>query len=185
MKERIKIICAVLVMALALPIAACTKTEQETTVVTAVTESSGGMGNPWKSADTLDQAAEGAGLGRFDLADGLSVGDVPVRIDRIRYTDGLVEIECSFADVSMVIRKGLVEAGINRDVSGDYNSYAAEWTQNVKGLEVDCYGFEEGKAVKLLWSVDDYSFAILVEAEGGADYGLSADEISSLINAIQ
>lgn len=145
-----------------------------------------GMQNPWKTAETLDAAAEGAGLDGFTLDDPqLSLGEF--RIEEYRYMDGIAEIKAGTAAVGITIRKGLASAAAEEgDISGDYNTYAHEWTQNIKGLEVKCYGNREGEATKAIWGVDDYLFSVNALGLGGDDdFGLSADDLNSLINSMQ
>lgn len=88
----------------------------------------------------------------------------------------------------MTIRKGkadLADVG-EGDISGDYTEYAKTWIQNIKGLEVTCYGNREGDATKTIWQSGDACYSIVVAGLGGdTDYGLSADDLNSLINGIQ
>lgn len=144
-----------------------------------------GMANPWQTADTLEAAAEGAGLDGFDLeVPEISLGKLEP--EEYRYMDGIAEVNIPVGAVEMTIRKGLASAAEDGDISGDYNVYANEWTQNIKGLEVKCFGNREGEATKTIWSVDDTCYAILAYGAGGDDdFGLSADDLNSLINGIQ
>jgi hypothetical protein len=100
--------------------------------------------------------------------------------------DGIAEVRIPVGAVEMTIRKGRASAAENGDISGDYNAYANEWTQNIKGLEVKCFGNREGEATKTIWTVDDTCYAILAYGAGGDDdFGLSPDDLNSLINGIQ
>jgi hypothetical protein len=86
----------------------------------------------------------------------------------------------------MTIRKGNASVAEDGDISGDYNEYANTWTQNIKGLEVTCFGNREGESTKTIWQVDDTCYSITAYGLGGdTDYGLSPDDINSLINGIQ
>jgi hypothetical protein len=100
---------------------------------------------------------------------------------------GIAEAVTEFPAVEMTIRKGDATYEIaDGDISGDYGEYKNKWTQNIKGLEVTCYGNRKGEATKTIWVVDDYDYSIVVQGLGGdEDYGLSADDLNSLINAIQ
>ena len=147
-----------------------------------------GMANPWSTAETLDEAAAGAGIDGISFVDGMELTLGPADIEEIRYMDGLVEIHAPAAAVEIFIRKGRADVATDGDISGDYNSYANEWTQNVKGLEVNCFGNREGEATKTIWTaVDgDYCYAILAYGAGGDDdFGLSADDLNSIINGLQ
>ena len=145
-----------------------------------------GAANPWKDADSLDAAAEGAGLDGFSIAEVtvLSIGEV--KPESFRYMDGLAEVKMPVGAVEMTIRKGRADVATDGDISGDYNEYAHTWTQNIKGLEVTCFGNRDGEATKTIWQVDDICFAILAYGAGGDDdFGLNPDDINSLINGIQ
>lgn len=143
-------------------------------------------GNPWQSADSLKAAAKGAGLDGFDIAEGSEISLGTVKVQEYRYMKGLAEAYIPFPAVDMTIRKGLASTAEDGDVSGDYNEYKNNWTQNIKGLEVTCFGNREGDATKTIWTVDDVCYSITAFGMGGdTDYGLSADDLNSLINGIQ
>ena len=147
-----------------------------------------GMANPWSDVDSAEAAAEGAGLDGFMVPDGeaeISLGEV--KVTQYRCMEGLAEAIVEFPAVEMTIRKGSKEIEIAEgDISGDYNEYKYDWTQNIKGLEVRCFGNREGEATKTIWSVDDMDYSITAYGLGGdEDYGLSPDDLNSLINGIQ
>lgn len=146
-----------------------------------------GIGNPWHDVDTAEEAAKGAGLDLFQVPDGVEISLGTVEVEQYRYMEGLAEAVIPIAAVDMTIRKGLSSAAVEPgDVSGDYNDYEHTWTQNIKGLEVTCYGNREGDATKIIWNVEDYCYSITAFGAGGdEDFGLDPDDINSLINAIQ
>ena len=149
-------------------------------------EGSTGMANPWSDAATLDEAAKGAGLDGFTI-DGGEIRLGKVEVSQARYMEGIAEAVVDFPASQLVIRKGLASAAAEAgDISGDYGEYSKTWTQNIKGLEVTCFGNREGEATKTIWQVDDTCFAILAYGAGGDDdFGLNPDDINSLINGIQ
>ncbi len=145
-----------------------------------------GMANPWSDAGTLAEAAEGAGVDGFSIPEGAEISLGEVNVTEARYMEGLAEAVVEFPAVEMTIRKGNASVAGNGDVSGDYNEYANTWTQNIKGLEVTCFGNREGDATKTIWQVDDTCYSITAYGLGGdTDYGLSPDDLNSLINGIQ
>ena len=151
-------------------------------------EESGGTGiaNPWSTADTLAEAAAGAGLDMFSIPEGAEISLGEVKLSEARYMDGLAEAVVDFPAVQMTVRKGNASAATDGDISGDYNEYASTWTQNIKGLEVTCFGNREGEATKTVWQVDDTCYSITAYGLGGdSDYGLSPDDLNSMINGIQ
>ena len=163
---------------------ASTAAEEEPS--TALEEAIAGVPNPWQTADTLEEAAKGGGLDFFEYDPvTLSLGEV--KPEEYRYSPGIVDIYAPVAAVDLTIRKGLKSALVEKDdISGDYGEYKYSWTQNIKGLEVKCFGNRKGEATKTIWNVGDSYFAILARGAGGDDdFGLSADDLSSLINSIQ
>ena len=147
-----------------------------------------GMANPWSDVDSAEAAAEGAGLETFMVPDGeaqISLGEV--NVTQYRCMKGIAEAVVEFPAVEMTIRKGDKSGEMAEgDISGDYGEYKYDWTQNIKGLEVKCFGNREGDATKTIWSVDDMDYSITVQGLGGdEDYGLSPDDLNSLINGIQ
>ncbi len=147
-----------------------------------------GMANPWSDVDSAEAAAEGAGLDTFMVPDGeaeISLGEV--KVDQYRCMKGMAEAVVEFPAVEMTIRKGDKSGEMAEgDISGDYSEYKYDWTQNIKGLEVKCFGNRDGEATKTIWSVDDMDYSITVQGLGGdEDYGLPADDLNSLINGIQ
>lgn len=144
-----------------------------------------GIANPWTTVDSAQAAAEGAGLDGFDIAE-MEISLGPVVPEEYRCMDGIAEANIPVGAVEMTIRKGLASASEDGDISGDYNSYNNEWTQNIKGLEVKCYGNREGESTKTIWMVDDTCYSITAYGAGGDDdFGLSPDDLNSLINGIQ
>ena len=147
-----------------------------------------GMANPWSDVDSAEAAAEGAGLDTFMVPDGeaeISLGEV--KVTQYRCMKGMAEAVVEFPAVEMTIRKGDKSGEMAEgDISGDYSEYKYDWTQNIKGLEVKCFGNRDGEATKTIWSVDDMDYSITVQGLGGdEDYGLLADDLNSLINGIQ
>ena len=139
----------------------------------------------WNQAKDAAEAAKAAGLDGFDFCEGSSISLGEVKAEKIEYMEGVVHAYIPIAAVDMNIYKGLssIDEG---DISFDQNKYKHEWTQNVKGLEVKCFGNREGEATKTIWTSGDYSYAVTAYGAGGDDdYGLSADDLSSLINGIQ
>ncbi len=146
-----------------------------------------GMANPWSDVNSAEEAAEGAGVDGFSAAEGVTISLGEVKDVHYRCMKGIAEAVIEFPAVEMTIRKGDATYEIAEgDISGDYNEYKYDWTQSVKGLEVNCFGNRKGDATKTIWAVDDYDYSICVQGLGGdEDYGLSADDLNSLINAIQ
>ena len=122
----------------------------------------------------------------------MEVGGGPVGWDNYRYMDLLAEANGYVAAAELTVRKGVNrpdhDVGYDTDdVSGDYTAYAHEWTMEVNGWQVRCFGNEEGRTMKAIWASDNFSYCILVRGQGDLRdvYGLGADEIAALIGAIE
>ena len=156
-------------------------------------DSSISMPNPWAEADSAEAAAEGAGVGYFTLPEaGMELVGGPIGWDNYRYTDLLAEATGYVGTAELTVRKGVNrpdhDVGYDTaDVSGDYTAYAYEWTIEAGGWQVRCFGNEEGRAMKAIWSSDNFSYCILVRGQGGLRdvYGLGSDDIASLVDAIE
>lgn len=138
----------------------------------------------WTEAASTDEAGEKAGVGLF-LCDpqGTSLGKV---IDSdYHYMEGVAEAHYGLGAVSVTVHKGLptVEYG---DVSFDYTEYANNWTWNIDGTEIQCWGNREGEATKSIWTKGDYAYSITAFGEGGdTDYGLSQEDFTAIFNDLQ
>ena len=116
----------------------------------------------------------------------ISLGELGTMGDvTYKYTDGAVRVSCPAAAVEMFVIKAEASTG-NGDVSFDSTAYANEWTQDVDGQEVTCFGNREGEATKTIWTAGDYSYAVLAYGAGGDDdYGLSAEDVAIMVNAVK
>lgn len=151
-----------------------------------LSEEQAGMANPWHDAADADEAAKGAGINFFSFEEGMMLTVGSTDYCNYRYMEGIVELEMPVGATSIIIRKGLNDMATDGDISGDYNEYAYNWEQNIKGLVVKCYGNREGEAMKVIWQLEDYSYSIIGRGEGGdGDWGLNADDINSIINGLQ
>jgi hypothetical protein len=135
----------------------------------------------WASAASAEEAGKGAGLNWFTVMDEyiLEIGDAKDPV--FSYYPGIAQAYFKMENGDLYIWKGI---GTSGDVLYDANEYAHTWQQNIKGLVVNCYGAEEGKATKVTWVVDDTSYELLA-GTGSPDFALSPDDINSLVNGIQ
>ncbi len=149
------------------------------------------IANPWNNSEDAALAAKGAGIDGFVIPDAvnLSVGDVAVQ--QFRYMEGIAEADASLleadgttVDARVIIRKGTaVESG---DISGDYNEYGHQWTQDIDGINVTCFGKEDNAARKIIWSNGDYLFSIMVDPhDATALVGLAPNDVEALVKAVQ
>ena len=157
-------------------------TEAESTAAAA--EENTGLANPWSDVGSAEEAAKGAGIDSFVIAEdpGLDLGQLFERT--YRCMDGIAEARLEFPASALTVRKGTIaEEG---DISGDYTEYANTWTQDVNGIEVTCFGNREGDAAKSIWTVDNMYFSIVAEGLGGdQDFGLNAERLAAMVSSIQ
>ena len=157
-------------------------TEAESTAAAA--EENTGLANPWSDVGSAEEAAKGAGIDSFVIAEdpGLDLGELFERT--YRCMDGIAEARLEYPASALTVRKGTIaEEG---DISGDYTEYANTWTQDVNGIEVTCFGNREGDATKSIWTVDNMYFSIVAEGFGGdQNFGLNAERLTAMVNSIQ
>lgn len=157
-------------------------TEAESTAAAA--EEKTGLANPWSDVGSAEEAAKGAGIDSFVIAEdpGLDLGELFERT--YRCMDGIAEARLEYPASALTVRKGTIaEEG---DISGDYTEYANTWTQDVNGIEVTCFGNREGDATKSIWTVDNMYFSIVAEGLGGdQDFGLNAERLTAMVSSIQ
>ena len=143
-----------------------------------------GLANPWSDVASAEEAAKGAGIDSFVIAEdpGLDLGENFERT--YRCMDGIAEARLEYPASALTVRKGTyAEEG---DISGDYTEYANTWTQDVNGIEVTCFGNREGDATKSIWTVDNMHFSIVAEGLGGdEDFGLNAERLAAMVSSIQ
>ena len=144
------------------------------------------MPNPWHSASSAEEAAKGAGLDAFPLPEG-AIADLgePFEIS-YQYMDGMAEARYEFPASEITVRTAKLAEGELYDISGDYNSYAHEWTENIDNTPVACAGNREGESTKTYWGEDDIAHSITAEGLGGdEDFGLTAERLAVFVKAMK
>ena len=155
---------------------------------TAETAGADGEQTNWTEAATAEEAVQGAGIDAVADMNGtvISLGELGTMGDvTYKYMDGAVQVSCPAAAVEMFVIKAKAST-VNGDASFDAAEYAHEWTQDVDGQEVKCFGNREGEATKTIWTAGDYSYAVLAYGAGGDDdYGLGAEDVAIMVNAVK
>lgn len=153
------------------------------TVTIRVEESTDPFVAGWNTVDSADAAAQAIGRETFKVPEGVTIGLGEVKADLFRYKENVAMASIPFPAVQMYVMMGTDKSG---DVSGDPEEYANTWTQDINGLEVTCFGNREGDATKTIWTTDGVSYAVMAYGLGGdTDYGLSADDLNTVISAMQ
>ena len=160
--------------------------ESAVAAASAAAEESVGMANPWSDVESAEEAAKGAGIDSFVIAEdpGIDLGENFERT--YRCMDGIAEAYLEYPASALTVRKGTDAYAEEGDISGDYTEYANTWTEDINGIEVTCFGNREGDASKSIWTVGDMYFSIVAEGLGGdEDFGLNAERLTAMVNSIQ
>ena len=175
------VILLTFVLIFVLSLTACGKSEAEPE------EENQQVANPWTECETADEAAEGANVESFNVED-IEISLSPAGPYTYRYMKGMAEAEFPAAAVEMTVRKAdssQVDFG-DSDCSGDYNEYKYNWTYDIDGMEVWCYGNRKGEATKTAWNGEKYSFAVLAYGAGGDDdYGLPEEDVKAIVKTLK
>jgi len=175
-----KVLSIIIALMFVLIFAGCSKSEP------AESEENVGMPNPWSDVASAEEAAKGAGIDSFSAAEGVEISLGTVKPEVYRCMDGMAEAKIPIAAVDMTIRKARPETGENGDVSGDYGEYKHEWTKEIDGMEVKCFGNREGEATRSIWTSGDYCYSIVAYGAGGdEDFGLSEADLEALVKAVK
>ncbi len=178
-----RIVLIALTAALLLALAACGNAAQE--------QEKNNMGytnmaNPWTDVDSAEAAAEGAGVGYFMVPEkDIRLSISPMDITAYRCMKGVAQANGYIGAAEMTIRKGLKQD--YEDVSGDYNAYKLSWTQELDGVQVQCFGNVEDQAIKTIWVTDNFSYSLNVRGQGDTrdTFGLNAADVAALVAGIQ
>ena len=144
------------------------------------------IANPWSDAASAEEAAQGAGLEAFPLPEG-AIGDLgePFEIT-YRYMDGMAEARYEFAASAVTVRTAKISSEDSFDISGDYNTYAYEWTETIENEPIACAGNREGESIKTYWGHDDRAHSLVAQGLGGdSDFGLTPDRLAVFVTAME
>lgn len=144
-------------------------------------ESSGSVGipNPWTDADSAQAAAEGAGVGSFEVADNLGLDDLNLFDPAYSYMEDIAQVQLQGGAFDVTVRKSLTTGGM--ELSGDYTDYPEFWVADIDGIEVSCHGFEAGKAAAFEWCADDANYSVLFRGLGGENMAVDESEVAAII----
>ena len=191
-----KTIAIAAALAMALTMTSCASKSQESTETNAAeTGESTSIANPWTSVETAQEAADGAGVGSFEVpADGTQSSIGPINWYGYQYMDYLAEADGAIGAAELTVRKGINAEKApedvsydGNDVSGDYTEYAYTWDMDVDDWKVTCFGNEDGKTMKAIWQSDNFSYSIMVRGQGDLHdtFGLGSDDTTAIIKAVQ
>ena len=141
-----------------------------------------GIANPWSDADSAEAAAQGAGVGSFELGDNLGMADKTLFDPTYRYMDDVAEATLQGGAFDVTVRKSMYQSG--QMLSGDYNNYPEFWMTTIDGIEVSCHGYEAGVATAFEWC-DDANYSVIFRGLGGENMGVDETEIAAIIKNVK
>lgn len=144
------------------------------------------IANPWSDVASAEEAAKGAGLSTFALPEG-AIADLgePIEI-KYRCMDGMAEAIYEFPASQVTVRTGAISGDDTFDISGDYNAYANEWTENIDNIPVACAGNRKGESTKTYWGDGGVAHSLVAEGLGGdEDFGLTVERLTVFVEAMK
>ena len=143
------------------------------------------LANPWHDAASAEEAAQGAGLEAFPVPEGEIADLGPIFEVEYRYMDGMAEARLQLAASVVTVRTAKIAEGDFFDISGDYNTYAYEWTEYIANTPIACAGNREGDSIKTYWGEDNIAHSIVAQGGGGdADFGLNVERLTVFVEAM-
>ena len=144
------------------------------------------IANPWSDAASAEEAAKGAGLDAFPLPEG-AVADLGEPIAIIySYMDGMAQARYEFPASAVTVRTAKIAEGDLFDISGDYNTYANEWTEYIDNIPIACAGNREGDSTKTYWGDGDIAHSLVAEGLGGDEnFGLNVERLTAFVEAME
>ena len=188
MKKFLVVACAAL---FALALAGCASSSSSSASASATSSSeasasssaeSVGIANPWSDVDSAEAAAQGAGVGTFELGENLGMADKTLFDPTYRYMDDVAEAPLQGGAFDVTVRKSMHQSG--QMLSGDYNNYPEFWTTTIDGIEVSCHGYEAGVATAFEWC-NDANYSVIFRGLGGENMGVDETEIAAIIQNVK
>ena len=139
----------------------------------------------WDKQASKEDALAAVGMESFEIPEGAEIRLGAVTAGEYRTHEGAVKVNVAYPAVDMFVYKAAEDIN-GGDPTFEGNEYANEWTQDIDGITVTCYGNNEGDATKTVWTKDGYSYAIIVHGLGGEiDFGLHAEDLAAVVPGIQ
>lgn len=139
----------------------------------------------WDKQASKEDALAAIGMESFEIPEGAEIRLGAVTAGEYRTHEGAVKVNVAYPAVDMFVYKAAEDIN-GGDPTFEGNEYANEWTQDIDGITVTCYGNNEGDATKTVWTIDGYSYAIIVHGLGGEiDFGLHAEDLAAVVPGIQ
>ena len=136
----------------------------------------------WTVAETAEECAEGAGVGTFPDCTTIDIwyGDPSVYY---YYKENHAQALCIYEGIFASVDKAVYE-GID-DVSDDDRDFDLEWTETIDGVEVQCFGYEDGIVCKALFNDGEYAYSVYTMGpDDNINLGLTVEELGQFVSAL-
>ena len=151
---------------------------------TVVTVKAQGQSVTWTDAADGAAAAKGAGLSGFSVLDDYKLGNGDYNNPTFSYSDGTARAIYDAPASMLYICKASPSSSVPV-TERKLDDFPATWTQNIKGLEVTCYGPDQDKATFITWKIDDATYGATFQGLGGEEMSMTPDEVQSVVSGIQ
>ena len=185
-KKLIALSAVAVVASSLIAVAGCSSTGGSSSSTTSESASSAGMANPWSDVASAEEAAKGAGLDSFALPEG-AIADMGEPVEVVyRCMDGMAEAQYDFGASMVTVRTAKIADGDSYDISGDYNTYAKEWTETIGGESIACAGNNEGESIKTYWGEENVAHSVVAQGLGGdSDFGMTTERLTVFVEAMK
>ena len=135
---------------------------------------------PWTMVNSAEEAAKEADCGTFNVPVSVSAGDIGFQAPWFGYADKVAQAmyEAPACQVFILKAKGIYGGPIS---DREPKEFAQNWTQNFKGLELQCYGAEKDAATLVMWTIDDETYSLTFQGLGGEEMSFTPDEVTSIV----
>ena len=174
--------------ALAIALAGCSSTPKgtaETSEAPAIEEAAEAEPQvQWTDAADASAAAKGAGFDRFGVIDSLKLDDLEFTDAAFSYSDGVAQAVYETPATMFTIRKadGSHSVPVTDRALGDF---AATWTKNIEGIDVNCYGVARGATTVATWKMGTRELGVTFQGLGGEEMSMSDDELVAIVKGIK
>lgn len=138
----------------------------------------------WTDATDAAAAAKGAGFDRFGVIDSFKLGDLEFKDPKFSYSGGVAQAVYETPATMFTIRKadGNHNVPVTDRVLGDFT---ANWTKEIDGIEVNCYGVAKGAATVATWKEGTREFGVTFQGLGGEEMSMDSDELATIVKGIK
>ena len=138
----------------------------------------------WTSTKTAEEAAKGAGFAEFGVMDKITVNGVDYTDPTFCYAGGVAQAMYENGAIAIIVRKA---DGPHTAPLTDRNQidFAANWVEELEGLEVTLYGPARGATVVADWNDDMEDFTVTYQGLGGEEVTMTSDEVAAIIKGFK